>query len=134
MVARRPPYRGAVDRTRLQDACPGALQTHQAADGPLARIRLPGGMVTAAQLEALAVAATEFAAGTLEFTVRGNVQLRGITDTAAAAEAVAAAGLLPSPSHETAGWTADVGGVKNPRQFPPTRAVNRGKPVPSGRA
>lgn len=36
-----------------------------------------------------------------ELTGRGNVQLRGITDTAAVADAVAAAGLLPSASHET---------------------------------
>ena len=88
-------------RTRDEDACPGALTVHQAADGALARVRLPGGMITAAQLEALAETALEFGAGTLELTGRGNVQLRGITDTAAVADAVAAAGLLPSPSHET---------------------------------
>jgi precorrin-3B synthase len=35
-------------------ACPGALQTHHAAVGALARIRLPGGVLTAAQLAALA--------------------------------------------------------------------------------
>ena len=48
------PYRGRVVRMRDTDACPGALQVHQAADGALARIRLPGGMITAAQLAALA--------------------------------------------------------------------------------
>lgn len=57
-------------------------------------------MVSAAQLEALAEAATRFAAGTLELTARGNLQLRGITDTDAVADAVAAAGLLPSVTHE----------------------------------
>ncbi len=88
-------------RTRDDDACPGALSVHQAADGALARIRLPGGMITAAQLEALAEASLQFAAGTVELTGRGNVQLRGITDTAAVAETVTKAGLLPSPSHET---------------------------------
>lgn len=91
---------GRVSRTRQQDACPGALQTHRAADGALARIRLPGGMVTAGQLGALAAAATEFGSATLELTGRGNVQIRGITDTGAVARAVAAAGLLPSSSHE----------------------------------
>ena len=88
-------------RTRDEDACPGALTVHQAADGALARVRLPGGMITAAQLEALAETALQFAAGTLELTGRGNLQIRGITDTAAVADAVAAAGLLPSPRHET---------------------------------
>lgn len=89
-----------VTRTRDDDACPGALQVHRAADGALARIRLPGGVITPAQLAALAETAEEFAAGTLELTARGNVQLRGITDTAGVAGAVAGAGLLPSPSHE----------------------------------
>lgn len=87
-------------RTGAPDGCPGALRVHQAADGPLARIRLPGGMLTPAQLDALAGAAAEFAGTTLELTGRGNLQLRAITDTAAVAEAVTAAGLLPSPEHE----------------------------------
>lgn len=90
-----------MTRTRDEDACPGALTVHQAADGALARIRLPGGMITAAQLEALAEVSLTFAAGTIELTGRGNVQLRGITDTAAVAGTATAAGLLPSPSHET---------------------------------
>ena len=89
-----------MTRTRDEDACPGALQVHQAADGVLARVRLPGGMIGAAQLDALAEAAIQFAAGTLELTARGNVQLRGVTNTAAVADAVAAAGLLPSVTHE----------------------------------
>lgn len=94
------PYGKGVARTRTVDACPGALQTHQAADGPLARIRLPGGALSATQLSALAGAAVKFGSGALELTARGNIQLRGLTDTVAVAEAVAAAGLLPSVSHE----------------------------------
>ena len=89
-------------RLRKDDACPGALQVHQAADGALARVRLPGGMITAGQLESLAEAADRFGAGVLELTGRGNLQVRGITDTAAVADAVARAGLLPSPTHERA--------------------------------
>jgi precorrin-3B synthase len=89
-----------VTRTRDDDACPGALQVHQAADGAVARIRLPGGMIGAAQLAALAEAAERFGAGTLELTTRGNVQIRGIADPEAVAAVVADAGLLPSPTHE----------------------------------
>ncbi|OSC24281.1 precorrin-3B synthase [Mycobacterium vulneris] len=87
-------------RTSAEDACPGALQVHQAADGPLVRIRLPGGMITAAQLAALGAVSSQSGSGTLELTSRGNVQLRGITDVTAAAEAIADAGLLPSTTHE----------------------------------
>lgn len=97
-------YGGSVSRTRDQDACPGALQVHSAADGVLVRVRLPGGMISPAQLLALASTATRFGSGSLEFTGRGNVQLRGIQDdpgtTTAVAEAIADAGLLPSASHE----------------------------------
>ncbi|WP_422747236.1 precorrin-3B synthase [Mycobacterium sp. WMMD1722] len=87
-------------RSRDQDACPGALSLHQAADGPLARIRLPGGMISAAQLTALARTAAEFATPDMELTSRGNLQIRGVADPATVAEAVAGAGLLPSPTHE----------------------------------
>ncbi|MCW2651524.1 MAG: precorrin-3B synthase [Mycobacterium sp.] len=82
------------------DACPGALQMHHAADGALARVRLPGGVITADQLGALAQAAMRFGSEAMELTSRGNVQVRGITDAAALADAVAAAGLLPSRTHE----------------------------------
>lgn len=87
-------------RTRDNDACPGALQTHTAADGELARVRLPGGMMTAAQLEAIALAAIDHGSSTLELTSRGNLQIRGVRNTAAVADCLAAAGLLPSPTHE----------------------------------
>jgi precorrin-3B synthase len=89
-----------MPRGRDTDACPGALQVHQAADGAMARIRLPGGMITAAQLATLADVSTQLGSGTLELTARGNVQVRGITDVAAVGDAIAAAGLLPSATHE----------------------------------
>jgi hypothetical protein len=57
-------------------------------------------MISAGQLEALALAATTFGSPAMELTSRGNIQLRAITDTAAVAEMVAAAGLLPSQTHE----------------------------------
>lgn len=87
-------------RARDDDACPGALQTHRAADGDLARIRLPGGAITARQLEAVAQAAVDFGTATLELTSRANLQIRGIQDTSAVAAALTGAGLLPSATHE----------------------------------
>jgi precorrin-3B synthase len=89
-----------MPRARDTDGCPGALQVHQAADGALARVRLPGGMITPAQLTTLSGVSSRLGSGTLELTSRGNVQLRGITDVTAAAEAIAGAGLLPSTTHE----------------------------------
>ncbi|MCV7256355.1 precorrin-3B synthase [Mycobacterium hackensackense] len=87
-------------RVRDDDACPGALQVHRAADGALIRIRLAGGAITPAQLAALAHTAEQFGSPAMELTSRGNIQIRAITDTAAVASAIAAAGLLPSPTHE----------------------------------
>jgi precorrin-3B synthase len=91
----------AAARTRA-DACPGALQTHAAADGALARVRVPGGLLTADQLRVLARAARELGDGALELTSRGNVQLRGLSDddVPGLGERLAAAGLLPSATHE----------------------------------
>ena len=85
---------------RDSDACPGALQVYRAADGALARVRLPGGAISAHQLAALAHAATEWGSPAMELTSRGNIQIRGIVNTDAVADAVAAAGLLPSETHE----------------------------------
>lgn len=82
------------------DSCPGVLRLHQAADGPLARIRVPGGRLAPEQLQALADAARELGNGHLELTSRGNIQLRRVHDAAALADRLGAAGLLPSRTHE----------------------------------
>jgi precorrin-3B synthase len=84
------------------DACPGALQTHPAADGALARVRVPGGALSSAQLRVLADAARALGDGALELTSRGNLQLRGLRpgSEAALGDRLAAAGLLPSATHE----------------------------------
>jgi precorrin-3B synthase len=84
------------------DACPGAVQTHTAADGALARVRVPGGALSGSQFRVLARAAVDFGDGALELTSRGNVQLRGLTagTEAELGERLATAGLLPSATHE----------------------------------
>lgn len=82
----------------------------------MARIRLPGGRLTAGQLAALARASGTFGSAALELTGRGNLQIPGVTDTEAVAAVVAEVGLLPSstsslvasPLSGRAGGTADV--------------------------
>lgn len=88
------------DRARDDDACPGALRVHQAADGALVRVRLPGGMLTPARLQTLVGLAAGSGSGDLELTSRGSVQIRGIADPGPLAGALTEAGLLPSPTHE----------------------------------
>ncbi|MFI6737037.1 precorrin-3B synthase [Nonomuraea sp. NPDC050451] len=82
------------------DACPGALQVHEAADGPLARVRLPGGAISPVRLRELAACAADLGSDVIELTSRANVQVRGLRSPAAFAERIAAAGLLPSEAHE----------------------------------
>ncbi|MFJ2259369.1 precorrin-3B synthase [Streptomyces sp. NPDC087844] len=91
----------AVSRDR-GDACPGTLRLHAADDGALARVRIPGGVLTVRQAEALADAAQRLGDGDLHLTSRGNVQLRGLAAGCGAelAEPLTAAGLLPSRGHE----------------------------------
>ena len=86
------------------DACPGAVRLHEAADGFLARVRVPGGWLSLAQAQALGEAAARLGDGGLELTSRGNVQLRGLGPDAGAdlAGVLQAAGLLPSLDHDRA--------------------------------
>jgi precorrin-3B synthase len=78
------------------------LRLTEAADGLLARVRLPGGLIDAAQLRVLTGLADELGDGRLELTSRGNVQVRGLDPNAAGplTDALARAGLLPSLSHD----------------------------------
>lgn len=87
---------------RPADRCPGVFATHEAADGRLARLRLPGGVLTPGQLEALALAAEEFGDGWIELTGRANVQVRGISgeNVGAFADAMIGAGLAGSRTHD----------------------------------
>ncbi|MGK5546633.1 cobalamin biosynthesis protein CobG [Streptomyces sp. URMC 127] len=103
------------------DACPGALRLHTADDGALARIRLPGGLLTSRQALGLAGIAEELGDGHLDLTSRGNVQLRGLADGCGGTVAgrLRRLGLLPSDRHDRIrnvaasplcgvdGWTPD---------------------------
>lgn len=88
------------------DRCPGVLRPHEALDGALLRLRIPGGQLNTPALTLLMTVATEFADGNIHLTSRANLQLRGVRVDAkgdvpdALVDDVVAAGLLPSPSHE----------------------------------
>lgn len=86
------------------DACPGTLRLHRADDGALARVRVPGGVLSPDRADALLTVAGRFGDGELHLTSRGNVQLRGLDAECGGgpAELLGAAGLLPSAAHERA--------------------------------
>lgn len=66
------------------------------------RVRVPGGLIEADQLGAIAELAAEFADGTIEITSRANLQLRAIQerDLEKMIGGIVSAGLLPSPRHD----------------------------------
>ena len=66
----------------------------------MARIRVPGGYLTATQFAVVAAAAAELGNGTIELTSRGNLQVRGLADGEELSVRLAAAGLFPSATHE----------------------------------
>jgi precorrin-3B synthase len=92
----------APSRPDRLDRCPGVLRLTEGADGWLARVRLPGGLVSGAQLAGLAQLAGELGDERLELTSRGNVQLRGlpVDCSDALVERLTALGLAPSATHE----------------------------------
>jgi precorrin-3B synthase len=82
--------------------CPGILHAIPAKDGLLMRIRTPGGLISGAQLQAIALAAEEFAHPILDITALANIQLRGIQekDLSPLIAALASANLIPSAQHD----------------------------------
>ncbi|MDH6153068.1 MULTISPECIES: precorrin-3B synthase [Paraburkholderia] len=84
--------------TPRPSACPGLLRIVPARDGGICRIKLPGGVLSAAQARAIADASTRHANGVAELTNRANLQLRGVRNghEAALSAALIGAGLGPA--------------------------------------
>ncbi len=84
------------------DRCPGILRPHQAADGAMMRVRVPGGQTSGVALGALARIAQRYGSGLLQLTSRGSIQLRGLPTIPPpeVAVALAEAGFLPSADHD----------------------------------
>jgi precorrin-3B synthase len=85
-----------------ENFCPGIVHAVRAKDGLLTRIRVPGGMITASQLSAVAELSASFADGNVEITSRSNLQLRAIQnkDLNYLIEGLDSAGFLPSRQHD----------------------------------
>jgi precorrin-3B synthase len=62
----------------VRGACPSVVAPMEAADGMLMRVRLPGGTITPAGIQAVADVAERFGSGTVELTARANLQIRGL--------------------------------------------------------
>ncbi|MBB4303642.1 precorrin-3B synthase [Rhodobium orientis] len=80
---------------------PGCLYIAHMKDGPMIRIRLPGGAVTADQLRSIAALAGDLGNGLVDLTNRANLQIRGLHDITfdVLKTHLGGAGLLP-----TAAW------------------------------
>jgi sulfite reductase beta subunit-like hemoprotein len=85
----------------VADRCPGVLRLHEAADGWMARVRLPGGRLSPEALEIIGDVAA-LGSGLVELTSRASVQIRGLAIGSgdAVATRLETAGLMPSVRHD----------------------------------
>ena len=76
--------------------CPGALRPMLSGDGYLVRLRICGGVVSAAAARAIADCAKRYGNGLLDLSARANLQLRGVQEASlpALVEALQAHGLI----------------------------------------
>lgn len=58
--------------------CPGVYRLSEMRDGALARVRIPGGHLTAGQLRTVANLAGTYGSGKIDLTNRANIQIRGL--------------------------------------------------------
>src|SRR5689334_2620848 len=81
--------------------CPGAHRPMRSGDGLLVRVRPRAGALSFASLRTIGSIAAEFGSGEIDLTNRGNLQIRGVSDSAFAVllGALDTAGLL-DPSAE----------------------------------
>ncbi|MGI3783471.1 MAG: hypothetical protein ACRYG2_22125 [Janthinobacterium lividum] len=87
---------------RRADRCPGVLRPHEAADGAMVRVRVPGGQTTGTALRDLSRLAQAYGSGLLQVTSRASLQVRGLPEAVPEPfeDAVGRAGFLPSAAHE----------------------------------
>lgn len=78
--------------------CPGIFLLAQMKDGGLARLRLPGGGLSASQARAVAAVARRWGNGLIDLTNRANLQIRGLPPVVPgpALDRLDAAGLVPA--------------------------------------